>query len=75
MVACAMRDTGQTQKIRLAELLGALCHGWRIWELYRTLPLKDLGCSSNAARVCQLYLTDDLTFKHDLTRVDATLAA
>jgi putative nucleotidyltransferase with HDIG domain len=36
-----------------------------IWELYYTLLLKDLGCSSNAARICQLYLTDDLSFKHD----------
>jgi len=34
-------------------------------DLYYTLLLKDLGCSSNAARICQLYLTDDLRFKHD----------
>jgi putative nucleotidyltransferase with HDIG domain len=32
-------------------------------ELYYTLLLKDLGCSSNAARICELYLTDDLAFK------------
>lgn len=32
-------------------------------ELYYTLLPKDLGCSSNAARICRLYLTDDLTFK------------
>jgi len=36
-----------------------------LWELYYTLLLKDLGCSSNAARICQLYLTDDLSFKRD----------
>lgn len=36
-----------------------------LWELYYTLLLKDLGCSSNAARICELYLTDDLNFKHD----------
>ena len=36
-----------------------------LWELYYTLLLKDLGCSSNAARICELYLTDDLSFKHD----------
>ncbi|WP_262270360.1 MULTISPECIES: HD-GYP domain-containing protein [Microvirga] len=36
-----------------------------LWELYYTLLLKDLGCSSNAARICQLYLTDDLAFKRD----------
>ena len=29
-----------------------------LWELYYTLLLKDLGCSSNAARICELYLTD-----------------
>jgi HD-GYP domain-containing protein (c-di-GMP phosphodiesterase class II) len=98
-----MRDVGDTQEIRLAEVLGALCHAldmtegqpeghcirccWigvrvgreiglderRIWELYYTLLLKDLGCSSNAARICQLYLTDDLTFKHDFKRIDGSL--
>lgn len=45
----------------------------RIWELYYTLLLKDLGCSSNAARICQLYLTDDLTFKHDFKHIDGSL--
>ncbi len=40
-----------------------------LWELYYTLLLKDLGCSSNAARICELYLTDDLAFKHDFKRV------
>ena len=39
------------------------------WELYYTLLLKDLGCSSNAARICELYLTDDLRFKHDFKTV------
>lgn len=34
-------------------------------ELYYTLLLKDLGCTSNAARVCQLYLADDLEFKRE----------
>nr|HET7859640.1 HD-GYP domain-containing protein [Caldimonas sp.] len=32
-------------------------------DVYYTLLLKDLGCSSNAARICELYLTDDLAFK------------
>ncbi|HCO56241.1 MAG TPA: metal-dependent phosphohydrolase, partial [Pelagibacterium sp.] len=32
-------------------------------DLYYALLLKDLGCSSNAARICELYLADDLTFK------------
>lgn len=36
-----------------------------IWQLYYTLLLKDIGCSSNAARICQLFLTDDLIFKRN----------
>lgn len=43
------------------------------WELYYTLLLKDLGCSSNAARICELYLTDDLAFKRDFKWVDGSL--
>ncbi|QID19188.1 HD-GYP domain-containing protein [Nitrogeniibacter mangrovi] len=42
-------------------------------ELYYTLLLKDLGCSSNAARICELYLTDDLQFKHDFKLADGSL--
>ncbi len=94
---------GRRHRIRLAELLGALCHAldltegqpeghcirccWigfqlgqelglsqrELWELYYTLLLKDLGCSSNAARICQLYLTDDLRFKHDFKQIDGSL--
>src|SRR5262249_6819363 len=45
-----------------------------ICELYYTLLLKDLCCSSNAARICQLYLTDDLTFKHDFKQIDGSLS-
>ncbi len=44
-------------------------------DLYFTLLLKDLGCSSNAARICELYLTDDLTFKHDFKTIDGSLGA
>ncbi len=44
-----------------------------LWELYYTLLLKDLGCSSNAARICELYLTDDLSFKRDYKWVDGSL--
>jgi HD-GYP domain-containing protein (c-di-GMP phosphodiesterase class II) len=43
-------------------------------ELYYTLLLKDLGCSSNAARICQLYLTDDQTFKADFKLIDGSLS-
>jgi HD-GYP domain-containing protein (c-di-GMP phosphodiesterase class II) len=42
-------------------------------DLYYTLLLKDLGCSSNAARICELYLADDLSFKHDFKLVDGSL--
>ena len=38
-------------------------------DLFYALLLKDLGCSSNAARLCQLFGADDLTLKraHKLT--------
>lgn len=42
-------------------------------DLYYTLLLKDLGCSSNAARICELYLTDDRSFKHDFKKIDGSL--
>lgn len=45
----------------------------RRWDLYYSLLLKDLGCSSNAARVCELYLADDMTFKRDFKLVGASL--
>jgi HD-GYP domain-containing protein (c-di-GMP phosphodiesterase class II) len=38
-------------------------------DVYYTVLLKDLGCSSNAARISELYLTDDLRFKRDLKQV------
>ncbi|MEO8779848.1 MAG: HD domain-containing phosphohydrolase [Rhodanobacter sp.] len=40
-----------------------------LWALHYTLLLKDLGCSSNAARICQLYLADDRHFKRDFKHV------
>ena len=43
-------------------------------DLYYTLLLKDLGCSSNAARICELYLTDDLGFKRDYKLVGTGLS-
>ncbi len=39
-------------------------------DLYYTLLLKDLGCSSNAARLCGLYFADDLSLKRDFKLVD-----
>ncbi len=43
------------------------------WQLYYTLLLKDLGCSSNAARICELYIADDLNFKTDFKRINGSL--
>lgn len=43
-------------------------------DLYYTLLLKDLGCSSNAARICQLYIADDMAFKQDFKRVNGSLS-
>ncbi len=42
-------------------------------DLYYPLLLKDLGCSSNAARVCELYLADDREFKRDAKLLDGSL--
>ncbi len=44
-------------------------------DLYYTLLLKDLGCSSNAARICALYLADDIRFKRDFKTIDGSLSA
>jgi hypothetical protein len=35
-----------------------------LWDLYYTLLLKDAGCSSNAARLCELYGHDDRETKY-----------
>ncbi|MGE0062549.1 MAG: HD-GYP domain-containing protein [Xanthobacteraceae bacterium] len=42
-------------------------------ELYYTLLVKDVGCSSNAARICQIYMIDDIAFKRDLMTVNGSL--
>jgi HD-GYP domain-containing protein (c-di-GMP phosphodiesterase class II) len=52
------------------------CIGMRnteLSDLYYTLLLKDLGCSSTAARVCELYLADDRQFKQDAKLLDGSL--
>lgn len=41
-----------------------------LWDLYYTLLLKDVGCSSNAARLCELYGQDDRITKRDFKSVD-----
>lgn len=44
-------------------------------DLYYTILLKDLGCSSNAARICELYQTDDRAFKQGYKTVGTSLAS
>ncbi|WP_425398015.1 HD-GYP domain-containing protein [Aeoliella sp.] len=39
-------------------------------SLYYALLLKDLGCSSNAAKMCYLFGADDRTVKRDVKTVD-----
>lgn len=45
-----------------------------LWEVYYTVLLKDLGCSSNAARICELYLADDHAIKRDFKLLDGKKA-
>jgi putative nucleotidyltransferase with HDIG domain len=40
--------------------------------LFYALLLKDLGCSSNAGRMCYLFGSDDRTLKHDVKTVNWT---
>jgi putative nucleotidyltransferase with HDIG domain len=49
--------------------------GTELEDLYYTLLLKDLGCSSNAARICELYEADDRAFKQGYKTVSNSLAA
>jgi putative nucleotidyltransferase with HDIG domain len=56
---------------RIGQELGLDTHA--LQELYFTLLLKDLGCSSNAARICQLYMTDDIRFKEDFKTIGDSL--
>lgn len=39
-------------------------------DLYYSILLKDSGCSSNAARLCELYGADERQVKHDFKLVD-----
>jgi HD-GYP domain-containing protein (c-di-GMP phosphodiesterase class II) len=39
--------------------------GQDLWDTYYAVLLKDLGCSSNAARVAQLFVGDDTRLKRD----------
>lgn len=49
--------------------------GQAFLDLYFTLLLKDLGCSSNAARICEVYIADDITFKRDFKVIDGSMTA
>lgn len=42
-------------------------------DLYYSTLIKDVGCSSNAARICQIYMIDDLSFKRDFKTVNNSL--
>ncbi|MFY0614506.1 MAG: HD domain-containing protein [Hyphomicrobiaceae bacterium] len=42
-------------------------------DLYYAILLKDLGCSSNAARICSHYVTDDILFKRNIKTVNGSL--
>ena len=44
-----------------------------ISDLYYAILMKDLGCSSNAARICELYLADDIAFKRGFKQIDGSL--
>lgn len=44
-------------------------------DLYFTLLLKDAGCSSNAARICELYATDDRAFKQHYKSIGTSLTS
>ncbi|MBI5040043.1 MAG: HD domain-containing protein [Gammaproteobacteria bacterium] len=43
----------------------------RLSDLHYTLLLKDVGCSSNASRLFELYGYDDLAVKHDFKLIDS----
>src|SRR6476620_38818 len=67
-------------EVRLSELVASFSYALDLTEaergdLYYTLLLKDLGCSSNAARICELYEADDLAFKRGYKTVGTSLAA
>ncbi len=42
-------------------------------DLYYLSLLKDVGCSSNASRVAEMFMADDIAIKHDLKLSNATL--
>jgi len=59
--------------IRIGRALGL--DDARLSSLYYTIMLKDLGCSSNAARICSHYMTDDIAFKRSAKLLDGSIPA
>lgn len=57
--------------MHIGERLGL--DGSELHNLFYMLFLKDLGCSSNAARICQLYATNDHEFKRNSKLMDHSL--
>ncbi len=59
--------------MRLADALGI--EGTARRDIYYAVMLKDLGCSSNAARIAELYLTDDREFKQAYKQMGTDLGS
>ena len=58
--------------LRCADELGITGQAKR--DLFYSVLLKDAGCSSNAARLCEIYRADDLKLKRDFRTVGPSLA-
>ena len=58
--------------LRCADELGITAQAKR--DLFYSVLLKDAGCSSNAARLCEIYRADDLKLKRDFRTVGPSLA-
>ena len=58
--------------LRLADELAI--EGQSRRDLFYSVLLKDAGCSSNAARLCEIYRADDLKLKRDFRTVGPSLA-
>ena len=59
--------------MRLADAIGIT--GTEKRDLYYAVMLKDLGCSSNAARIAELYQTDDRAFKQAYKQMGTDLGS
>ena len=57
--------------LRIADEIG-IADGVRR-DLFYSVLLKDAGCSSNAARLCEIYQADDIKLKRDFRTVGPTM--